>query len=232
MNHKTPSGSTVSHSGTRLLIMLAAALITLPGALLWSGCGTFQRTAGQADAFRTEQRGYRLTAEELAAIPVLVDERTVEHLDAEGRVTKREITSIQRGYPSAIRDTTTATSAAFTDSALNLEQDANPAGSRVRLDRSTQGNADTLGLTTAAQVQRAEIESQMAGAIVAGAVKAAVEAVVPIQIARQEQHTARTSIRADRDVRLAELAPAEEEHAPEGEANSAGQQPAGSEVAQ
>jgi hypothetical protein len=184
-------------------------------ALLLAGCGTFQPTARQDDSFRTFQRGYKLTTEELAAIPVLMDERTVETYDAQGNLTKREVATIQRGYPTAIRDTETRTSAAFTDSALNLEQDANPAGSRVRLDRTATGRADTLGVTVGGQVERSAIEGQMMGAVVQGAVKAAIEAVVPIQIARQEEHTKRTDIRANRDVRLAELQPVHEEPAPE-----------------
>jgi hypothetical protein len=196
--------------------------IPIAAGLLLTGCGTFQKTAGQSDSFGTRQTGYRLSAEELAAIPVLVDEKTVDFFDAEGRLIRREVSSLQRGYPTALRATETRTSAAFTDAAMGLEQDANPAGSRVRLNRNTQGNAETLNLTTTAQVQRAEADAKLIGAVVegaiGGAVRAIVEGVVPVRLAQEAGRTERRAIEATRDIEIKRLEAATPEGGPEPEA--------------
>lgn len=55
----------------------------------------------------------------------------------------------------------------------------------------------------AADTEALAAYASITGAVVEGAVKAAVEALVPISTVRQEQHTARAGIRAERDVDLA-----------------------------
>ena len=186
---------------------LAIAGIVLMALAMLAGCGTFQPTAGQSDKFETSQRGIKLTAEELSALPVLVDDTITTNYDGEGRVVSVVERSTQRGYPTAIAAQRTKTSGNFTDSEFGLGQTSSNAGTDLTIGRGTRGNPETLEQTTTAQVQRAEIESQMAGAIVAGAVKAAIEAVVPVKLSQEAGRTERRRIEADRDVRLKELEP-------------------------
>jgi hypothetical protein len=180
-----------------------------------SGCAMLEPTAKQKDSFSTRQQGYRLTAEELAAIPNLLEEVTKEEFDADGRLTSRTVAVVQRGYPTATKFTETRTSEAFADSTLGLEQDANSAGTRTRVDRSKTGNADTLALSTATQTDRTDILGAMAadlgGAVARGAVDALINAFAPMAINKEQQRTERRAIEANRDVELKKLEPVHHE---------------------
>lgn len=99
---------------------------------------------------------------------------------------------------------------------------------RANLARSPSENqqyfAQQLAQGRTADTEALAAYGQITGAVVEGAVKAAIQAFVPAYTTRQEQKTARRQISADRDVALAEMhgeaaeghaAPAPEGGAPE-----------------
>lgn len=106
----------------------------------------------------------------------------------------------------------TSENTAFGADGVNIELDPKTGKYVIRLDsidmvrtpsENQQFFAGQLRQGRQADTEALAAYANITGAVVEGAVKAAIEALVPITTVRQEQHTARTDIRAERDVDLA-----------------------------
>lgn len=178
------------------------------------GCALFEPTVRPETGLFSRQRSQNLTPELARESSIL--QRDIQRtwtIDAatSGPVLLAESISETYGLPPVPRDSVFTATSEFAENGVDLNSFHNATGSGVTAGQQNRVNEGSYSAGAAAQVERADISARL----ISDAVAKVAEAAVGIRTVEEQQRTERRRIEADRDVKLAELAPEEPAEEPE-----------------